>query len=100
MSIFWKIFKVILALAIAIPVGILALALTFGVLGTLFGLAIAVLKLACIGLVGYGLFRIARFMFAPKPKFTAPVTRELPPADPYYDAAMRELDAEFRGPAR
>jgi hypothetical protein len=60
MRIIWTLFKVILGLAIAIPVGILALALMAGVLGTLVGLAILTLKLACLGLVGYGLFRIAR----------------------------------------
>jgi hypothetical protein len=98
MRILWTIFKVIIGLAIAIPVGLLALALTFGVLGTLFGLVALVIKLAVVGLVGYGLFRVARLMFGSKPQ-VAPV-RELPPADPYYDAAMRELDMEFRGPAR
>jgi len=101
MRILWTIFKIIIGLAIAIPVGILALALTFGVLGTLFGPAVLVLKLAIVGLVGYGMFRVARFMFGSKAK--APPVRtihELPAADPYYEAAMRELDAEMRGPTR
>ena len=100
MRLFWTILKIIVGLAIAIPVGILALALTFGVLGALFGLAFVVLKLALIGLVGYGMFRVVRHMFWPSPKTPAPKVHELPPVDPYYEAAMRELDAEIRGSAR
>lgn len=100
MRILWTIFKVIIGLAIAIPVGIIALALTLGVLGTLFGLAILVLKLAVLGLVGYGLFRLAQSMFGSPRRPPAPPVRELPPVDPYYEAAMRDLDSEFRGSSR
>ena len=100
MRIFLTIFKVIIGLAIAIPVGILALALTFGVLGALFGIAFLMLRLVCVGLVGYGLFRVARFMFKSSRGGPTPTRRELPPVDPYYEAAMRELDAEIRGSAR
>ena len=101
MRIIWTLFKVILGLAIAIPVGILALALMAGVVGTLVGLAILTLKLVCLGLVGYGLFRIARFMIAPSAKIpAAPSVREIPARDPYYDAAMRDLDAELGGRSR
>lgn len=100
MRILWTLLKVIVGLAIAIPVGILALALTAGFVGTLVGLAVMALKLACIAFVGYGLYRVARFVFSPSSKTAAPVVHELPARDPYYEAAMRELDAEFRGPAR
>ena len=99
MRVLTTLLKVIIGLAIAIPVGLLALGLTVGLVGTMIGLALLALKLACIAFVGYGLYRVARFMFAPSPKPMAPV-RELPAVDPYYEAAMRELDAEFRGPAR
>jgi hypothetical protein len=92
--------KVILGLAIAIPAAILALALTAGVVGAFVGLAILVLKLACVGLVGYGLFRVVRFVFAPAAKVAQRPLYELPARDPYYDAAVRELDAELGGPSR
>jgi hypothetical protein len=98
MRIFVTLLKVIIGLAIAIPAGILVLALTVGVVGTLLGLAIAALKLAVIGLAGYGLFRVARFFLKPARK-PAPI-RELPPVDPYYEAAMRDLDAEIDGVRR
>lgn len=98
MRILWTMFKVIIGLAIAIPVGILALALTVGVVGTMLGLAILALKLMCVGFVGYGLFRVARAIFAPAPKVAMP--RELPHVDPYYEAAMRELDSEMGTPTR
>lgn len=100
MRILWGILKVIVGLAIAIPVGILVLALTFGVLGALLGLAILMLRLAVVGLVGYGLYRVGRALFGSSRRKPAPPVRELPPVDPYYEAAMRELDAEFRGSAR
>jgi threonine/homoserine/homoserine lactone efflux protein len=95
MRILWTLLKVIIGLAIAIPLGILALALTVGVVGTLVGLAFLALKLAVVGFLGYGAFRLLRAMFAPSPKLSAPAMRELPEADPYYNAAMRELDSEL-----
>ena len=93
MRILWTLLKVIVTLAVAIPLGLLTLALTVGVVGTLLGLAIVALKLACIAVAGYGLYRVARHVFAPAPKPTR--VRELPPVDPYYTAAMRELDSEL-----
>jgi hypothetical protein len=95
MRILWTVLKVIIGLAIAIPLGIVALALTLGILGTLLGLAVLALKLACVALVGYGLFRVARHILAPAAKPTTPPVRTLPTPDPYYEAAMRELDADM-----
>lgn len=92
----WTVVKVIVGLAVAIPLGIVALALTLGILGGLIGLAVLALKLACVALVGYGLFRLARGLFGSSPTPYAQSIRELRPADPYYDAAMRELDTEIR----
>lgn len=100
MRVLGMLLKVTVGLAIAIPVGILVFALTLGAIGTLLAFAFLALRLACIGLVGYGVYRLARLVFAPKPKVKAPEVRDLPRADPYYEAAMRELDAEFRGSAR
>jgi hypothetical protein len=100
MRVFWTLLKIIIGLAIAIPIGIVVLALTFGVVGALLGLAMLALKLAFIGFVGYGLYRLARVAFAPSPRKTAEPIRELRPVDPYYEAAVRELDSELRGPAR
>jgi len=96
MRILWTLVKVVVGLAVAIPLGIAALAISLGILGGLLGLAVLALKLACVGLVGYGLFRLARGLFGSAPTPSAPRVRELRPADPYYDAAMRELDAEMR----
>ena len=100
MRILLTLFKVILGLAIAIPVGILALALTAGVVGALVGIAVLALKLACFGFVGYGLYRVARAVFAPARKVAPRPVFELPASDPYYEAAVRELDAELGGRSR
>jgi hypothetical protein len=95
MRIVWTLIKIVVGLAIAIPLGIFALALTVGVVGTLMGLAILAIKVACLALIGYGVYRIGRGLFAPSRKVTPPSVRELPQVDPYYQAAMRELDSEL-----
>jgi hypothetical protein len=95
MRLLWTVIKVIIGLAIAIPLGIVALVLALGVLGGLLGLAVLALKIAFMGLVGYGLFRVVRHFLAPPSTPKVQPVRELPNPDPYYDAAMRELDAEI-----
>lgn len=97
MRVLWTLLKVIVGLCVAIPLGLLVFALTLGAVGTLIGLTIMALRLAVIAFVGYGLYRLARHLFAPAPKLqAAPASRGLPSTDPYYDAAMRELDSELR----
>jgi hypothetical protein len=98
MRVLWTLFKVAIGLAIAIPLGIVALVLALGVLATLLGLALLTLKLVFIGFVCYGMFRVAKHLFWPAP--SAPPVRELPTPDPYYQAAMRELDTHIRGDSR
>ena len=97
MRILWTMLKVIIGLAILIPLGIVVLVTALGTLGSLLGLTVLAFKLAFAALVGYGLFRVARYAFAPasRPGAAQPV-HELPKPDPYYEAAMRELDAEMR----
>ena len=95
MRILWTSLKVIIGLAIAIPLGIIAIGISLGILGGLLGLAVLALKLAFAGFVGYGLFRVARHLLGGAPTPKAHVVRELPAADPYYDAAMRELDRDM-----
>ena len=95
MRVLWTLLKVIVGLAIAIPLGIVALVVTMGVLGTVLGLAVLALKLACVAFVGYGLFRVVRHFLAPTTAPAARSTRELSAPDPYYAAAMRELNAEM-----
>ena len=97
MRILWNLLKIVVGAAILIPLGLFMLALAFGLLGTLVGLALVAVKLAVLGLVSYGVYRVARMFFSSsnsKPA-TSPPVRSLPPRDPYYDAAMRELDAEI-----
>ena len=95
MRILWTLLKIVVGLAIAIPVGVLVLALTVGVLGTLMGLAVLAAKLAVLAYIGYGAYRVGRALFAPSRKASAAPIKELPPVDPYYQAAMRELDSEL-----
>jgi len=96
MRILWTLAKVVLALAIGIPLSIIVLATALGVLGALVGLAILALKIAVAGLICWGVFRLVTGLFrgsTPKPR--QPVIAQLPPVDPHYEAAMRELDHEL-----
>ena len=97
MRVLWTLLKVIIGLAIAIPVGFLALALTAGLIGTLIAFAVIALKLAIVGAIGYGLFRLARAVLAPSRNVPPAPLREVsaPAPDRYYEAAVRELDAEL-----
>jgi hypothetical protein len=102
MRVLWTLLKVIIGLAIAIPVAFLALALTAGLVGTLFVLVAITLKLAIVGAIGYGLFRLARAVLGPSRNVAPAPVGELsaPAPDRYYEAAMRELDAELGGRPR
>ena len=91
MKVLWTLMKIVLALVLVIPVGLLML----GVVGTVLGLAIALLRFALIGLLAYGAFKlVARLMRGPAPA-TPRETPRLSSVDPYYQAAMRELDVEL-----
>jgi len=98
MRILWTLIKIVVGLAIAIPLGILAVTLALGVFGAVLGLVAIAVRLAIVGLIGYGAYRLARAMFGKSPKATGTPVKELPLVDPYYQAAMRELDSEL-GPA-
>ena len=95
----WTLVKVAIGLAIAIPVTILALGAAIGVLGALVGLAAFALKLAVVALLAVGCVKLlSRLVRGPSPASARPMVRELPPVDPHYEAAMRELDRELGHP--
>jgi threonine/homoserine/homoserine lactone efflux protein len=95
MRVLWTVLKVIVALAVAIPLSIIVLATALGLVGTLLAVAFLVLKVACLGFMAWGAYRVLRCFLWPTPKPERPIVRELPASDPYYDAAMRELDMEL-----
>jgi hypothetical protein len=95
MRILWTFLKVILALMVGIPLVIIGLGLTIGVLGMVFGLAIIALKLVFVGLLAYGAVQLGRRLFGSKAPAAAPPRQLAEPRDPYYDAAMRELNVEL-----
>jgi len=91
----WTLLKVIIALAIAIPLAMVLFATTLGVLAVAIGIAFAVLKLAILAVIGLAVFRLGVRLFRSKPAPTEPLARALPPVDPHYTAAMRELEIEL-----
>ena len=96
MRVLWTFLKIVIGLALAIPLCIIVLATALGILGALVGIAILALKVAVIALVGYGAFRlIARLVGGPATIDHRRVIKDLPPVDPYYQAAMRELDRDI-----
>jgi len=96
MRLLWTLGKVLLALVLIVPVAMIALATMLGLLGVVFGLTILAIKLAIVGLIGWGAFRLFKALFgagSPGPRMDAPA--QLPPRDLHYEAAMRELDQEL-----
>jgi hypothetical protein len=93
MKVLWTLLKVAVALVLVIPVSLLVL----GVFGAVLGLAVLLLRVALIGLVAFGAFKlVARFLRGPAPRVEPKETRQLStPSDPYYQAAMRELDRDI-----
>lgn len=96
MRMLWKLVKVVIALALAIPLSIIVLATAVGVFGALVAIAFLALKLAVVGLIAWGAFRlIGGLLRGSTPKPRRHEVGELPPVDPHYEAAMRELDREL-----
>ena len=103
MRLLWTLLKVVIVLALVIPASIIVLGMVLGLFGALLGLAIMALRIAVVGLIGYGVIRLGMRLFRgrrPTPRPRAEPIKELPPVDPYYNAAMRELDRELGEPAR
>ena len=92
MKVLWTLLKVAAALVLVIPVSLLML----GVFGAVLGLAVMLLRVALIGLLAYGAFKlVARLFRGSAPRVEPNATPRLSSADPYYEAAMRELDREM-----
>src|SRR5262245_63425703 len=100
MRLLWTLLKIVVALCLVIPVSIIVMATVLGLFGAFLGLAILTLRLAVAGLVVFGLFKLATTLFGGSRSRPRPVeVKPLPPIDPYYAAAKRELDREL-GEAR
>lgn len=93
----WKVVKVMLALLIAVPLAMIVLATTLGILGAVVGLAVFALKIAIWALIAVGIYKLGKRLFggSRSEPLAAPVS--LPPVDPYYRAAMQELDRDLGG---
>lgn len=96
MKVLWTFLKVVAVLVLVVPVTIIVLGAALGILGALVGVAFAVLRLAIIGLIGYGIFRLGLAILRPRARPEPPaIPKPLPPADRHYEAALRELDDEL-----
>lgn len=92
MRVLWTLVKVAVVLVLLIPVSLLML----GVFGTVLGLSILLLRVALVGLLAYGAFKlVARMMRGPAPRAQRKEAPRLGSADPYFEAAMRELDHDL-----
>lgn len=89
MKLLWTMVKVALGMIILIPLSLIML----GIVGSVIGVGVAVLRLAVLGLLGYGAFKLLARLFKGPARSAAPRTAPgLSAGDPYYEAAMRELD--------
>ena len=100
MKLLWTLVRVVITLAILIPVSVFAMGTAIAVFGTLVGLAAVAIGLAVLGLVAHGAFRLAARLLRPKRSHTLSQLPQLKSEDPYYTAALRELDRELSGPTR
>jgi len=88
MRLLWTFVKVVLTLCLVVPVAIIALSVSLGILGALVSIAVMVLRLAFFGLIVW-------WRRTPSVETGTPVIRNLPRLDPYLEAAKRELDQEL-----
>jgi hypothetical protein len=96
MKVLWTLVKIVVACMLIVPAAIIAMAVALGVFGALLGLAIMTLRLAVAALVVYGAWRLFKALFlGSSSRAHAPEIKPLPPVDPYYEAAKRELDREL-----
>ena len=96
MRVVWTFVKIVIALALAIPLSIIVLATALGILGALVGFAILAVKVAVIGLIGWGAFRLITSLVRGSAGRSRPKEIAAPPkVDPYYESAMRELDRDL-----
>jgi hypothetical protein len=101
MKVLWTLLKIVIGLVVVIPLSILALATALGILGALIGIAVLALKLVVFGLVGWAAFRlVSRLVRGPASDKRTSTIADLPPVDPHYEAAIRELDRELGPVAR
>ena len=96
MRLLWTLMKFVLALLLVIPVCIIVLATALGIFGALLGLAIMAIRLAVVGLIAWGVFRLGSRLFrGSDSRSPTNEVRSLPTVDAHYEAAMRELDREL-----
>lgn len=95
MRIIWTLLKIIIGLAIAIPLAMFVFATTLGVLGMILGLTLLALKLAIAAMLVIGAVKIGSRIFGSKPAPQLTASTSLPATDRHYAAAMRELDREL-----
>ena len=93
----WNVAKVAIVLAFAIPAAIVVLAMALGLFGALLGLAIFAIRIAILGLIVWGAYRVFKALFRRSGNRTrADESRQLAAVhDRYYEAARRELDREL-----
>ena len=100
MRLLWTLGKVLLLLVLIVPAAMIVLAIMLGLLGTVLGLTVLAIRLAFVGVIGWGAFRLFKALFgSSSPSSRAEAVPQLPPRDLHYEAAMRELDQEL-GEAR
>lgn len=95
MRVLWTFLKVVLALALLVPISIIVLSTALGLLGALLGLAVLTLRVAVFGLIIWGVFRLGVALFGGRRHQPDAAKLPLTAVDPYYEAAKRELDQEM-----
>jgi hypothetical protein len=95
MKMLWTFVKVVLVLCLAIPVSFFVLTTAIGILGALVGLAALAIRLAIVGVVVWGAYRLIKALVGGRSETTRPREIAMPRVDPYYEAAVKEVDRDI-----
>lgn len=95
MKVLWTFAKVVIVLALAIPVSIIALTTALGIFGVLVGLAALAVRLAVVCGIAYVAYRVIKALVGGPSTAVQPRQIDAPRVDPYYEAAVKEVDRDI-----
>jgi hypothetical protein len=95
MKMLWAFAKVLLVLALAIPVSFIVLTTALGIFGVLVGLVAIAVRLAIVGGIAYVAYRVIKALVGGPSTPARPREIAMPRVDPYYEAAVKEVDRDI-----
>ncbi len=95
MKLLWTLAKVVIVLALAIPVSLIVLTTALGIFGVLVGLVAIAVRLAVVAGIAYVAYRVIKALVSGPADVSRPMQIDAPRVDPYYEAAVKEVDRDI-----